>query len=100
MDVINAATLVFNFAAGMGITHIVDEAVTTLVPKSPSRFVNICTQAGCFVLGTMLADKAYDYVKTTVQEVRENVATISESAAKMTEYIDQEISENDDAEEN
>lgn len=95
MAFIDTATLAFNFISGMGITHIVDSAVASLVPKSSSKITNLCTHVGCFVIGTMLSDAACQYVNNTITDIRNNVHIVVTSAAKDPEYIEKETNDSE-----
>lgn len=95
MAFIDTATLAFNFISGMGITHIVDSAVASLVPRSSSKITNFCTHVGCFVIGTMLSDAACQYVNNTVADIRNNVHIVVTSATKEPEYVEKETNDSE-----
>ena len=54
--------------SGFGVGLIADEALKVIKPRNLTGFKKVAVKVGGFVLSTMIADKASDYVGETIDK--------------------------------
>ena len=71
--------------SGFGVGLIADEALKVIKPRNLTGFKKVAVKVGGFVLSTMIADKASDYVGETIDKTVNEIKEFTKPKEVVTE---------------
>ena len=71
--------------SGFGVGLIADEALKVIKPRNLTGFKKVAVKVGGFVLSTMIADKASDYVGETIDKTVNEIKEFTKPKQVVTE---------------
>ena len=71
--------------SGFGVGLIADEALKVIKPRNLTGFKKVAVKVGGFVLSTMIADKASDYVRETIDKTVNEIKEFTKPKQVVTE---------------
>ena len=71
--------------SGFGVGLIADEALKVIKPRNLTGFKKVAVKVGGFVLSTMIADKASDYVGETIDKTVNEIKEFTKPKQAVTE---------------